>query len=82
MNILVFTKDSVKQNMVAGEKPLARPNSVAAVTQGVYPFCASAKENVKRTIQLMMKRTTKIMMMNSKMYNHLLVCPLGHFYAN
>ena len=81
MNILVFAKDSVKQNVVAGGKPLARTKSVAAVTQGVYPFCASAKENVKRTIQLMMKRATKIMMM-SKMYNHLLVCPLGHLYAN
>ena len=82
MNIRVFTKDSVKQNVVAGGKPLAQPKSVAAVTQGVYLFCASAKENVTRTIQLLMERTTKIMMMKCKIYNHLLVCPLGHFYAN
>ena len=40
MNILVSTKDSVKQNGVAGGKPLARLKSVAAVTQGVYLFCA------------------------------------------
>ena len=61
MNILESTKDSVKPSVVAGERLLARPKNAAAVEQDSYHFCASAKENVQRTTQLL-KRTMRMMM--------------------
>ena len=61
MNILESTKDSVKPSVVAGDRLLARPENAAAVEPDSYHFCASAKENVQRTTQLL-KRTMRMMM--------------------
>ena len=60
-------QNSVIPSVVVGERPLARPKDAAAVKQGVYQFCASAKENVQRTIPLVVKWTMRMRMMMNRL---------------